>query len=107
MVVAPSHWTWLTNSGSKGRTNPGSGIRRIEAELVGINRKGQKDWYVLCETTPMTWNHITYDSPTHCYERVKCNSLFPFWSSDADVADAAAQDQQRKFAMWDIPDILC
>ncbi|KAF9782590.1 hypothetical protein BJ322DRAFT_162310 [Thelephora terrestris] len=69
----------------KGCTNPGSGIRRIEAELAGINRKGQQDWYVLCETTPMTWDHITYSSPTHRDER----------------------DDGKKIAMWDIPDSRC
>lgn len=58
------------NIDCKGCTNPGSGIRRIEAELAGINRKGQQDWYVLCETTPVTWDHVTYYSPTHCDERV-------------------------------------
>ena len=54
----------------KGCTNPGSGIRRIEAWVVGINEKGGQDWRLLCESTPMTWNHITYNTPTHCDARV-------------------------------------
>ena len=36
----------------------------------GINNKGHQDWRLLCETTPMTWNHITYNTPTHCDDRV-------------------------------------
>ena len=56
----------LTNTCSKGCTNWGSGLRRIEAEVMGINGKGGQDWRLLCETTPMIWNHTTYTSPTHC-----------------------------------------
>jgi len=76
---------WHKEFHDKGCTNPGSGIRRIEAELAGINKKGQQDWYVLCETTPMTWDHVTYNVPTHCDER----------------------DHEKKIAMWDIPDHRC
>ena len=68
-------WVWVVlsrapeadeHTNSKGCTNWGSGLRRIEAELVGINDKGGQDWRLLCETTPMIWNHITYTSPAHC-----------------------------------------
>lgn len=81
----PDCQPWHRDFNNKGCTNPGSGIRRIEAELAGINKKGQQDWRVLCETTPMTWNHVTYPSPTHCDER----------------------DKGKKIAMWDIPDSRC
>ena len=50
----------------KGCTNWGSGLRRIEAEVVGINDRGGQDWRLLCETTPMIWDHIVYTSPDHC-----------------------------------------
>ena len=66
VTVAPPPSARLTNTYSKGCTNWGSGHRRIEAEVVGINSKGGQDWRLLCETTPMEWNHITYASPAHC-----------------------------------------
>jgi len=76
---------WLQDFDDKGCTNKGSGIRRIEAWVVGINDKGGQDWRLLCESTPMTWNHTTYNTPTHCDAR---------WPG-------------RKVAMWDIPDGGC
>ncbi|KAF9782632.1 hypothetical protein BJ322DRAFT_165718 [Thelephora terrestris] len=76
---------WHLDFNDHGCTNTGSGIRRIEAWVVGINEKGGQDWRVLCESTPMTWGHITYNSPTHCDARVL----------------------GRKVAMWDIPDRSC
>jgi hypothetical protein len=66
MLVASSYSARLTITCSKGCTNWRSGLRRIEAEVVGINNKGGQDWRLLCETTPMIWNHTTYTSPTHC-----------------------------------------
>jgi hypothetical protein len=63
---APSYSTPLTNADFKGCTNPGSGTHRLQAQVMGINDKPAQDWRLLCETTPMTWNHITYNSPTHC-----------------------------------------
>ena len=65
-LVARSRWPWLTNTDFKGCTNPGSGTRRIKAWVLGINDKPEQDWRLLCETTPFTWNHITYNNPTHC-----------------------------------------
>ena len=49
---------------------PGSRTRRIEAWLVDINDKPEQDWRLLCESTPFTWNRVTYSSPTHCEARV-------------------------------------
>ena len=80
MLVALSHSIRLTNSNSKGCTNQGSGLRHIEAEVMGINNKGGQDWRVLCETTPMIWNNINYTSPAHCDVSVNiclCYSLPP------------------------------
>ncbi|KAF9782607.1 hypothetical protein BJ322DRAFT_163192 [Thelephora terrestris] len=76
---------WLQDFDDKGCTNKGSGTRRIEAWVVGINEKGGQDWRLLCESMPITWNHITYNTPTHCDAR---------WTG-------------RKVAMWDIPDESC
>lgn len=84
-MVASSHPSRLTSIDIKGCTNPGSGARRIEASVVGINSKGQQDWRVLCESTPMTWDHITYGTPTHCTERVSVvSSLRPMMPPNAD-----------------------
>lgn len=54
----------------------------------------------------MTWDHITYKNPTHCDERVSaiCYSCFAL-SSDT-LTGAAVQDE-KKIAMWDIPDGRC
>ena len=60
---------------SQGCTSYRSGKRRIEAHLVGINNRKEQDWWLLCSTTPLVWNRITYTSPTHCESRVSC---FPF-----------------------------
>ena len=54
----------------KGCTNRGSGTRRIEAWVVDINEKPEQDRRLLCESTPFTWNRITYNSPTRCEPRV-------------------------------------
>ena len=37
---------------------------------MGINNRKEQDWRMLCSTTPLVWNNITYTSPTHCDERV-------------------------------------
>jgi len=63
-----------TPSLAQGCTGYGSGRRRIEAHIVGINGR-QVDWRVLCNTTPLVWNSITYTSPARCEQRV---SGFPF-----------------------------
>ena len=47
-----------------------SGLRRIEAELVGIIDREEQDWWLLCGTTPVVWNQTTYTSPSHCQKRV-------------------------------------
>ena len=60
----------LTRPNLKGCTNQGSGTRRIEAQVVGINNRPEQDWRLLCESTPLTWNYITYNSPTYCEPRV-------------------------------------
>jgi len=44
---------------------------------VGINNRKEQNWWLLCSSTPLVWNQITYSSPTHCQERV---SGFPFES---------------------------
>lgn len=54
----------------QGCMNQGSGTRRIEAQIVAIPPRKEQDWHLLCETTPMTWNHITYKGPTRCESRV-------------------------------------
>ena len=64
--ATPSHPTSLPNANFKGCTNSGSGVHRLEARVRGINHKPAQDWRLLCETTPMTWNHTTYNAPTHC-----------------------------------------
>ncbi|KAF9647049.1 hypothetical protein BDM02DRAFT_3063939, partial [Thelephora ganbajun] len=78
---------WHIDITDTGCTNPGSGIRRIEAWVVGINDRSEQDWRLLCESTPVTWNHVTYNSPTHC--------------------DARVSFLGKKIAMWDIPDDNC
>lgn len=59
----------------QGCTGYRSGKRRIEAQIVGINNRREQNWWLLCNTTPLIWNLITYTSPTHCEERV---GDFPF-----------------------------
>ena len=54
----------------QGCTNFGPGTRRIEAQVVGILNRKEQDWRLLCGSTPMTWNHTTFDAPTHCDKRV-------------------------------------
>jgi len=76
---------WHINIADKGCTNPGSGTRSIEAWVVGINDKPEQDWRLLCESTPFTWNHVTYSSPTHCDTRIF----------------------GKKYALWDISDPSC
>ena len=55
---------------SQGCTSYKSGVRRIEGELVGLIDKKDQDLGLMCASTPLTWNYITYTSPTHCEERV-------------------------------------
>jgi len=74
---------WHKDFVDRGCTNRGSGLRHLEAEVVGINNKGGQDWRVLCETTPMIWNHINYTSPAHC------------------------DDRGKKIAVWYVPDDVC
>jgi len=62
---------------SQGCTSYASGQRRIEAHLVGIIDSKEQDWWLMCSTTPLTWNQTTYMSPTHCESRV---SSFPLES---------------------------
>jgi len=50
---------------------------------VGINNRKEQDWWLLCSTTPLVWNQITYTSPTHCQSRVSGFSSEGF-TSDAD-----------------------
>jgi hypothetical protein len=76
---------WHTDATDKGCTNRGSRTRRIEAWVTGINDKPEQDWRLLCESTPFTWNHVTYKSPTHC----------------------KASITGKKYAIWDIPDPSC
>ncbi|KAF9651191.1 hypothetical protein BDM02DRAFT_3091558 [Thelephora ganbajun] len=68
-----------------GCTSYKSGKRRIEAQIVGINNKREQNWRLLCNSTPLVWDMITYTSPTHCEERA--------WG--------------KKVAMWDVPDESC
>ncbi|KAF9782611.1 hypothetical protein BJ322DRAFT_1126239 [Thelephora terrestris] len=74
---------WHQDFVDKGCTNRGSGLRQIEAEVVGINDKGGQDWRLLCETTPMIWNHINHTSPAHC------------------------EDRGKKIAVWYVPNDRC
>jgi len=76
---------WHKDFHDTGCTNLGSGIRRIEAQIIGIPDNKEQDWHAMCDTTPMTWNHTTYNSPTHCDSRIF----------------------GAKVAMWDIPDENC
>lgn len=76
---------WYRDFRETGCTSYRSGARRIEAEIVGISRRKEQDWRLMCESTPLVWNYINYTSPTHCEER----------------------HSGRKFAMWDVPDESC
>jgi len=80
----PDCQPWYHNCHDVGCTSYKSGARRIEGELKGINNRKEQDWWLLCSTTPLVWDLVTYNSPTHCEER-----------------------GGRKFAMWDIPDNSC
>jgi len=81
-------------------------MRRIEAQVVGIPNRKEQDWRLLCESTPMTWDHVTYNSPTHCDERVSDVWRW-FWSAVAQLHLPAFWEHGRKVAMWDIPDGDC
>ena len=87
------------NTDFQGCTNLGSGIRRLEAQVVGINDKQGQDWRLLCETTPMTWNHTTYNHTTHCDERLS------FTFSLRSIVRGVWP--WKKIAMWDVPDNGC
>ena len=50
---------------------------------MGINNRKEQDWWLLCNSTPLVWNQITYTSPTHCQDRVSGFS-FKGFTSDAD-----------------------
>lgn len=68
--ITPLLSTCLSERASQGCTSYKSGKRRIEGELVGLIDKKDQDWGLMCATTPLTWNYITYSSPTHCELRV-------------------------------------
>lgn len=85
-------------------TGYNSGKRRIEAQIVGINDKGGQDWRLLCNSTPLVWNMITYASPAHCEERV--GGLFKWFTAGADVCHERKLWGKR-YAMWDVPDESC
>ena len=44
---------------------------------MGILDRKEQDWRVMCATTPLVWDQITYTSPTHCDQRVNHDST-PF-----------------------------
>jgi len=77
---------WYRDFHNAGCTNRGSGKRRIEAQIVGINGKGGQNWWSLCNATPLVWDMTTYKSPARCEERGP-------WG--------------RKVAVWDVPDESC
>ena len=52
---------------------------------MGINDKVEQDWWLLCNSTPLIWNLISYTSPTHCQERV---SVFSFEIFTTRLTDA-------------------
>ena len=68
--------TRLTNICFKGCTNLGSGTRRIEAWVMQIKDIPEQDWHLLCESMPLTYNHVTYKRPTYCDTRVSTVSTF-------------------------------
>jgi hypothetical protein len=106
--VSPLYPTPLTNANFKGCTNPGSGTRRLEAQIMGINEKPTQDWRLLCETTPMTWNHITYNSPTHCEAGV--STVFTRilrYHPNMLTGHRLFQWFGKKFAVWEIADENC
>ena len=63
---------------SQGCTSYKSGARRIEGELVGLIGRPEQDWRLMCASTPLIWNYITYTSPTHCEERVSESRVHHF-----------------------------
>ena len=67
-IFPPSVRSGYTHT-AQGCTSRGSGTRRIEAHIVGILK--EQDWRLMCASTPLVWNQITYTSPTHCDERVR------------------------------------
>jgi len=74
---------WLGSWQDTGCTNEGSGMRRLEAQVMDL--RSEDDWEVMCATTPATIGHVDYVRPTHCSSR--------FWG--------------RKVAMWDLEDPTC
>ena len=65
---------------SKGCMNRRSGLTRIEAKVEGIINRKEQDWWVMCESTPFTWDGVKYTNPVHCEERVcesQANLLVP------------------------------
>jgi len=69
---------WYRDFHDNGCSNRGSGTRSIEAQIVGIPTGVEQDWRLLCETTPMTWDYITYKGPTRCEIRL-------YWKKSRDV----------------------
>jgi hypothetical protein len=106
--IASLYPTPLTNANFKGCTNPGSGTRRLEAWVVGINDTPTQNWRVMCASTPITWNHITYDTPTHCEARV--STVFTrvlCYHPNILIGHRLSQWFGKKYALWDIPDETC
>lgn len=62
----------------------GSGMKRIEAQIIGI--KQTDDWESMCNTTPTTIDGTAYSGPTFCINKVHNN---------------------QKIAVWDHPDPTC
>jgi len=75
----------LQNFHDAGCTGYRSGIRRIEAQVVGMTSTEKEDQRMMCESMPLTWNQINYTSPAHCEDR----------------------HSGKMVAMWDIPDESC
>ena len=71
-IYAPIHSCAHTFQGC---TSYRSGTRRIEAQVAGIIKRKEQDWRLMCESTPLVWNQITYTSPTHCEQRVSVVSV--------------------------------
>jgi len=67
-----------------GCVNQGSGIRRFEAQVLGIQQSD--DWVTMCSITPTTIDGTEYSGPTYCTNKVH---------------------RDQKVAVWDHPDPTC
>ena len=70
---------------SQGCTNSGSGLTRMEAQVVGIRDSVGQDWRVMCESVPFTWDAVNYTSPIRCEERVSDSKSIPLPGHKADT----------------------